>query len=81
MTRIGPVSADGSGFVCKERTDREASFGAPARFRLLWKGPLLEFYLNDLLMHCYGMPRESTGRIGVIQGASHDAIRDVKAWR
>ena len=81
VSRIGPVSADGSGFVCKERTDREANFGATARFRLLSKGPLLEFYLNDFLMHCYGMSKEATGRIGMIGGGSQDAIRDVKAWR
>ena len=37
-----------------------------ARFRLLLKHSLLEFYLDDLLIECFSLPEPATGRIGVV---------------
>lgn len=81
LSEIGPMRGDASGFHCDERTDRAARFGATARFRLLLKQSLLEFYFDDHLMHCHSLPREATGRLGLIHGADIDLITDLKAWR
>jgi hypothetical protein len=81
ISEIGPMRADGSQWKCEERTDREFKVGPNARFRLLVKQSLLEFYLDDLLMHCYSMPQPATGRIGVITGGTRQRARDLHAWR
>jgi hypothetical protein len=82
VTEIGPMRADGSGFQCDKRVDRQWPFGPAARFRLLLKGPFLEFYLDDLLVECYSinLPEPATGRIGAICGAGVQCVSDVKAW-
>jgi len=69
VTEIGPMRADGSGFKAESRIDRETSFGQPTRFRLLLKGSLLEFYLDDVLIDCASLPADATGRVGLIGGA------------
>ena len=56
-------------------------FPALAPFRLLVKGSLLEFYLNDILIECFSLPAEATGRIGLIGGGKSNSHSDLKAWR
>ena len=73
---LGPIKADGMGFKAEKRVDREMSFGKPAAFRLLLKGSLLEFYLDDILIECFSLPGNATGRVGLIGD-----VRDVKAWK
>jgi hypothetical protein len=68
--------ADGSGFKVEKRVDREMTFGKPAAFRLLLKHSLLEFYLDDVLIECFSLPGNATGRIGFIGTAT-----DLKAWQ
>ena len=55
-------------------------FGKPARFRLLVKYALIEFYLDDILIECYSLPGRATGRIGLIRSSSGESIGDLKAW-
>jgi len=74
---LGPMRADGSGFKAEKGVDREMTFGKPARFHLLLKQSLLEFYLDDILIECFSLPQNATGRMGLI-GA--DAIRQLSAW-
>jgi hypothetical protein len=81
VTELGPVKADGSGFKAEDRIDRQTPFGPAARFRLLMKYTLLEFYLDDHLIQCYSLPGEPTGRIGLIQPPAQKAFGAVKAWR
>ena len=57
------------------------TFGRPAKFRLLLKGSLLEFYLDDILIECFSLPAESTGRIGLLKGHAPKSIGNLKAWR
>jgi hypothetical protein len=78
---LGPMNADGSGFKAEKKVDRQMTFANPARFRLLLKGSLLEFYLNDILIECFSLPGEATGRIGLICEGKTDAFADLKAWR
>jgi hypothetical protein len=81
VVRIGPMQPDGSGFKAENQIDRQASFGPAPRFRLVLKGPLLEFYLNDVLIQCYSLPGRATGGIGLIGGSGPAAVADWKAWR
>ena len=70
VTEFGSLQADGAGFKCDLRADREFAFGPNARFRLALKGWLLEFYLDDILMECYSLPERATGRVGLIGGGT-----------
>ena len=79
LTEFGAMQGNGSGFQGDLRADREMPFGPTARFRLVLKGWLLEFYLDDVLMECYSLPSRATGRIGLIGGANGPA--DLRAWR
>jgi hypothetical protein len=59
---------------------RQISYGANPHFRLLLKGSLLEFYINDLLEQCYAMPDNATGKIGFIHNGNPESVSRVKAW-
>ncbi len=78
---LGPMQADGSGFKMEKRVDREMQFATPARFRLVLKGSLTEFYLDDILIECFSLPADATGRIGLIQGDDTKAITNLRAWK
>jgi hypothetical protein len=54
------------------------TFASPARFRLLLKGPLMEFYLDDILIESFALPTNATGRVGLINSA--ETLRTLKAW-
>lgn len=77
---LGPIQADGTGFKPEKRVDREMEFGEKARFRLLLKDSLVEFYLDDVLIECFSLPDRATGRIGLIGGRGGHAFQDIKAW-
>ena len=77
---LGPVAADGTGFKPDKTVDREMRFGAPARFRLVLKGVLMEAYLDDFLIECYSLPTPATGQIGLIPGGDPGSIGSPKAW-
>ena len=79
VTEFGPMQQDGSHFKPESRVDRQAAFAGAATFRLLLKGSLFEFYLNDHLMQCWRLPGRATGRIGLIR-PQPAAIRGLKAW-
>ena len=81
VTEFGPMRPDGAGFKAEHRVDREWKFGETARFRLLLKGSLTEFYLDDLLMQCYSLPQEATGQIGLLEARDPDALSGLQAWR
>jgi hypothetical protein len=75
---LGLVQPDGSGFQAEKTVDREVAYSNPALFRLLLKGSLLEFYLDDVLIECFSLPQRATGRLG---GLGCDAVRLLDAWR
>jgi hypothetical protein len=77
---FGQIRADGTGFKAEKSVDRETPFGAPARFRLIVKGPLIEVYMDDFLIECHTLPSPASGRIGLIRGGQGNSIRHVKAW-
>jgi hypothetical protein len=77
---LGSIRANGTEFKAEKRVDREMTFGRPATFRLLLKETLLEFYLDDILIECFTLPADATGRIGLIRGSDSRAIGELKAW-
>ncbi len=81
QAELGPMKADGTGFKAEKKADREMSFGTPARFRLLLAGSLLEFYVDDILIECFSLPADATGRIGFLTAGGRDVVGDLKAWR
>ena len=79
-TKLGPIQANGEDFQIRElnkrgkkqnpkRVDREMTFANPAKFRLLLKGSLMEFYLDDILIESFALPANPTGLIGLINAA------------
>jgi hypothetical protein len=81
VTVFGSMRADGTGFQAEQRVDREWKFGTTARFRLLLKGSLLEFYLDDLLMQCFSMAHAAGGKIGLLSGGDASTFASLKAWQ
>jgi len=81
VAELGPMQSDGSGFVCEKQVNREMSLGGASNFRLLLEHSLLEFYLNDILIECFSMPDNATGRIGFIQDSVREPVRDLRVWR
>jgi hypothetical protein len=77
---IGPIKTDGSDFSPEKTVDRAMRFGNPARFRLILKGSLVEFYLDDILVECYSLPAGSSGRIGLFSGGAPDFAAGLQAW-
>ena len=75
ITQIGPIKADGTGFQCEERVNREMAFGASPSFRLLLNRTMLEFYLGDILIQCYTMAKASNG------GIAFQGIGNLKLWQ
>jgi hypothetical protein len=75
VTEIGPGNPDGSAFQCEERVDRQVSFGRAPRFRLLLRGTMLEFYLDDLLIQCYMLANAADGRLSGPSGI------ELKLWQ
>ena len=75
------MKADGAGFRPEKTVDREMRFGAPARFRLVLKGVLMEVYLDDFLIECYSLPAPATGRLGLIPGNQRNSIGALRAWK
>ncbi len=61
-----------------KRVDRQMTFANPAKFRLLLQGPLMEFYLDDILVESFALPANATGRIGLINSA--ETLGTLKAW-
>jgi len=80
VTEVGLMKADGSSFKAEKIIDREIAIGTPATFRLLLKGSLMEFYLADILIECYSLVKNATGKIGLIGGGDAQAFKDLKAW-
>ena len=89
VAELGSIQANGEDFEIRERNkrgkeqnpkrvDREMAFANPAKFRLLLQGPLMEFYLDDILIESFALPADATGRIGLINSA--ETLGTLKAW-
>jgi hypothetical protein len=85
VAELGPIKANGGDFEISERNkrdlkrvDREMTFANPAKFRLLLRGPLMEFYLDDILVESFALPANANGRIGLIHSA--ETLGTLKAW-
>jgi len=71
------ITGDNDGGVITEETiDREMTFPETCSFRLLVKHSLVEFYLDDILMQCYSMPKNANGQLGITGD-----IQNICAWQ
>jgi hypothetical protein len=59
--------------------DRQMSFGPTARFRLLVRHGMLEFYLDDILFHIRTLGKPATGKIGIV--GTPGSVTDMKVWQ
>ena len=80
IAEIGAQDADGTNFQVDFTVQREVVFEPMLAFRLLLKGSLLEFYLDDILIECYSLPSPTTGKIGFINGGENAAFNELTAW-
>lgn len=78
LVEYGDLNRDGTCFEKKGYVDRELALEDVAHFRLVRKGRITEFYLNDYLMQCYCLPEHGTGRVDLV--GSHDDFRELQAW-
>jgi hypothetical protein len=78
VAELGLINADGTGFKMEKRVDREMTFGSLAAFRLLVRGSLMEFYLDDILIESFALPANASGRIGLIN--AKETMDTLKAW-
>jgi hypothetical protein len=78
LVEYGNVNQDGAGFERQGYVDRDLAFEGTTRFRLIRRGRITEFYLNDYLMQCYCLPERGTGRVGVV--GSPDDFCKIEAY-
>ncbi|MCX6877093.1 MAG: hypothetical protein NTW21_25275 [Verrucomicrobia bacterium] len=87
-SQIGTVKPDGSDFQPRAaeavwgglaEIDRQISFGPTARFRILVRHGMLEFYLDDVLFHIRSLTQPATGKIGIV--GAPGSISDLQAWQ
>ena len=87
-SQIGTVKPDGSDFQPRAaeavygglaEIDRQMSFGPTARFRILVRHGMLEFYLDDVLFHIRSLTQPATGKIGIV--GAPGSISDLQAWQ
>lgn len=64
--RIGRLARNVRGFERRIGINREYDFGRAPAFRLVLTRDLLEFYLAEILIHCYSLPAPCDGTLGVI---------------
>ena len=85
---LGPFRASGSTKVLPYPTFKpndivEATVepGRTCRFRVLARRGLVELYYDELLIQCYSLPREPTGRIGLIVESGNALFEELEAWQ
>ena len=61
-----------------KETDSFPDAEDPGEYTRLVKHSLIEFYLDDLLIECYSLPQDATGRIGLVGAAA--AFGELRAW-
>lgn len=80
LVRLGTIRGDATAFRMDSFINRQWSPGPQPRFRLLLRGDLIEFYLNDHLMQSYALPEPATGKLGLIHNGDPDCIDRLQAW-
>ena len=55
--------------------------GRTCRFRVLVRRGLVELYYDELLIQGYSLPREPTGRIGLIVESGNALFEGLEAWQ
>jgi hypothetical protein len=79
-TEAGTLQPDGTKFTALPRQSihRDLPAKPSGRLRVLLRHSLVELYLDDVLFNVLKLPRASSGRVGLLHGAT--GIRDIEAW-
>lgn len=79
---FGPLDKDGSPFRYGLHRNLDIDFGDEADFRLIIRGDMGEFYVNDYQVALINLsgPNRLTGKIGFVGSGGERAISDLKAW-
>ncbi|AKJ65635.1 discoidin domain-containing protein [Kiritimatiella glycovorans] len=79
---FGPLDKDGSPFRYGMHRNLDIHFGDEADFRLIIRGEMGEFYVNDYQVGLinFSGPNRLTGKIGFVGSGGERAISDLKAW-
>lgn len=80
LTEIGLTKTDGTCLSREWKIDREINLSKSASFRILLKHSLLEFYLDNILIQVYSLPKRPTGRVGLINNRDSSLVKDWKVW-
>lgn len=80
LAEYGCLSAGGSDFESRQRIDRQIDIKTMLNFRLMIRQTLSELYIDDLLVQCYSLSTEATGRIGLAFGAKGVKIENLRVW-
>lgn len=74
---FGPADGTATNMAVEMNVSRELDFGERPRFRLLVQGSLTELYLNDVLIECFSLPADASGRVGFVGRG----VSGLKAWQ
>jgi hypothetical protein len=80
--KFGVIGKDGKHFRSVHERNIDVNFGSKAKFRLILRADMGEFYLNDYqisLMNLAG-PDRLTGRIGFFGFDAECPVKDIRAW-
>jgi hypothetical protein len=83
-SEIGPLKPAERGWGMDFLPDDSLPLGIEAdtrgHLRLLLRGSLAEFYLDDRLVQCYSLPEGATGRLGLVVESGRAVFENVSAW-
>jgi hypothetical protein len=79
---FGPLDKDGSHFRYGLHRNIDVDFGDEANFRLVVRGDMGEFYVNDYQVSLINLsgPNRPTGKIGFVGMGEECPVSDLKAW-
>ena len=81
QTELGELKTAGAvSFVPNDFVQAGITGGQPHTFRLLTRKYMMEFYLDDRLIHSYSIPERGTGRLGFVVQGGLAVVGNLKAW-
>ena len=78
-TEIG-ILTQGRIFVADDRIEIGIAAGKKAVFRFLLRSSMFEFYLDDILVQCYSVADNVTGRLGLAFESGRLVFDNLRAW-
>jgi hypothetical protein len=77
---IGIMDAEGNFWRPGGTERRDYMLGDSARFRLLVKESMAEFYVDDIFLRAFSLPSRATGRVGFLGPDAQSAALSCRVW-